>query len=108
MNQFDMFSQNTNQDTHRFESLDEVIDALMHMNDDPLANAGTNVVVSRERPFGKDCGGELPDDAIDCRDSFHYRSFFSGHSAFSFTGGGVFDGSFKIDVTAASSALPNS
>lgn len=47
----------------------------------------TNVVVSRERPFGKDCGqGELPSDAIDCEGSFHYRSFFSGHSAFSFTG----------------------
>lgn len=47
----------------------------------------TNVVVSRERPFGKDCGqGELPSDAIDCVGSFHYRSFFSGHSAFSFTG----------------------
>jgi membrane-associated phospholipid phosphatase len=46
----------------------------------------TNVIVSRERPFGRDCGqGELPDDAIDCHDSFHYRSFFSGHSAFSFT-----------------------
>lgn len=47
----------------------------------------TNVFVSRERPFGKDCGkGELPEDAIDCQDSFHYRSFFSGHAAFSFTG----------------------
>ncbi len=47
----------------------------------------TNVVVSRERPFGRDCGqGELPSDAIDCEGSFHYRSFFSGHSAFSFTG----------------------
>jgi membrane-associated phospholipid phosphatase len=47
----------------------------------------TNVIVSRERPFGRECGqGELPDDAIDCHDSFHYRSFFSGHSAFSFTG----------------------
>ncbi len=47
----------------------------------------TNVIVSRERPFGPDCGkGELPDDAIDCDGSFHYRSFFSGHSSFSFTG----------------------
>ena len=46
----------------------------------------TNVLVSRERPFGRDCGsGELPADAIDCKNSFHYRSFFSGHSAFSFT-----------------------
>ncbi len=47
----------------------------------------TNVLVSRERPFGQGCGeGELPSDAIDCKNSFHYRSFFSGHSAFSFTG----------------------
>lgn len=47
----------------------------------------TNVLVSRERPFGHDCGGDqLPGDAIDCVNSFHYRSFFSGHSAFSFTG----------------------
>jgi membrane-associated phospholipid phosphatase len=47
----------------------------------------TNVLVSRERPFGRDCGeGELPSDAIDCTGSVHYRSFFSGHSAFSFTG----------------------
>jgi hypothetical protein len=46
-----------------------------------------NVVVSRERPFGRDCGGDqLPEDAIDCANSVHYRSFFSGHSAFSFTG----------------------
>jgi len=47
----------------------------------------TNVLVSRERPFGQGCGkGEVPSDAIDCKNSFHYRSFFSGHSAFSFTG----------------------
>jgi membrane-associated phospholipid phosphatase len=47
----------------------------------------TNVIVSRERPFGRGCGqGELPGDAIDCVNSFHYRSFFSGHAAFSFTG----------------------
>jgi membrane-associated phospholipid phosphatase len=47
----------------------------------------TNVLVSRERPYGQDCGkGELPADAIDCVGSVHYRSFFSGHSAFSFTG----------------------
>lgn len=46
----------------------------------------TNVLVSRERPYGRDCGSaELPGDAIDCTGSVHYRSFFSGHSAFSFT-----------------------
>lgn len=47
----------------------------------------TNVLVSRERPYGRDCGSaELPSDSIDCANSIHYRSFFSGHSAFSFTG----------------------
>lgn len=47
----------------------------------------TNVLVSRERPYGPDCGtGELPADALDCTHSTHYRSFFSGHTAFSFTG----------------------
>jgi membrane-associated phospholipid phosphatase len=46
----------------------------------------TNVLVSRERPFGRNCGTEeLPSDAIDCANSVHYRSFFSGHSSFSFT-----------------------
>ena len=46
MSQFDLFSQQTNS----FSSLEEVIDALMHMKDDPLADAGTNVVVSRGNP----------------------------------------------------------
>jgi uracil-DNA glycosylase len=49
MNQFDMFSQKEN----RFTSLDEVIEALMHMKEDPLADAGTNVVVSRGNPNAK-------------------------------------------------------
>jgi len=46
MSQPDMFSQQTN----RFASLEEVIDALKRMKDDPLADAGTNVVVSRGNP----------------------------------------------------------
>jgi membrane-associated phospholipid phosphatase len=46
----------------------------------------TNVLVSRERPYGRDCGtNELPNDAIDCTGSGRYRSFFSGHTSFSFT-----------------------
>ncbi|HEX9385212.1 MAG TPA: uracil-DNA glycosylase [Anaerolineales bacterium] len=49
MNQFDMFSQKAN----GFASLEEVIDALMRMRDDPLADAGTNVVVSRGNPNAK-------------------------------------------------------
>jgi membrane-associated phospholipid phosphatase len=47
----------------------------------------TTVLVSRERPFGRTCGSsEMPDAALDCEGSFHHRSFFSGHAAFSFTG----------------------
>jgi membrane-associated phospholipid phosphatase len=46
----------------------------------------TNVFVSRERPYGRDCGSSsLPSTAVDCSAAVHYRSFFSGHSAFSFT-----------------------
>lgn len=47
----------------------------------------TNVLVSRERPYGDTCGGDqLPADAFDCTGSRRHRSFFSGHAAFSFTG----------------------
>lgn len=49
MSQVDMFNQKENP----YASLDEVIDALMHMRDDPLADAGTNVVVSRGNPNAK-------------------------------------------------------
>jgi membrane-associated phospholipid phosphatase len=46
----------------------------------------TNVIVSRERPYGRDCAtSELPGSALDCVNSTRYRSFFSGHSTFSFT-----------------------
>ncbi len=70
----------------------EAAEEMALINLETLAISGalqgaTNVLVSRERPFGADCGGdELPADAVDCKNSFHYRSFFSGHSAFSFTG----------------------
>lgn len=43
-----------------------------------------NVAVSRERPYGRDCGRDLPDDSIDCQASNRYRSFFSGHTSTSF------------------------
>ena len=46
----------------------------------------TNVVVSRPRPYGSDCGTQaLPGNALDCGFTPEYRSFFSGHAAFSFT-----------------------
>src|SRR5688572_6663755 len=37
----------------QYHSLDEVLDALKGMKDDPLANAGTNVVISRGNPNAK-------------------------------------------------------
>ena len=46
MNQFDMF----NSKASRFDSLDDVIKALKRMKEDPLADAGTNVVISRGNP----------------------------------------------------------
>jgi membrane-associated phospholipid phosphatase len=46
----------------------------------------TNVVVSRQRPYGQYCGTpELPSAALDCSITPEYRSFFSGHAAFTFT-----------------------
>jgi len=42
-------------------------------------------VASRERPYGRDCGTDIPDKSVDCDSNARYRSFFSGHSGLSFT-----------------------
>lgn len=49
MSQFDMFNPSPSQP----KSLDELIDEMMRMTDDPLADAGTNVVISRGNPKAK-------------------------------------------------------
>lgn len=49
MSQFDMF----NSKASDFDSLDAVLKALKRMKDDPLADAGTNVVISRGNPEAK-------------------------------------------------------
>jgi DNA polymerase len=46
MTQFDMF----NQGPSAYSSLDDVLEALRGMRDDPLAEAGTNIVISRGNP----------------------------------------------------------
>jgi len=46
MSQFDLFNQNS----EKYNSLDELFADMMQMKDDPLANAGTNVVISRGNP----------------------------------------------------------
>jgi len=65
MPQLDMFNPNpepdptsepntdTQSDSGRFASLDELIAAIQNMTDDPLADAGTNVVISRGNPNAK-------------------------------------------------------
>ena len=37
-------------DSPRYHSLDETLDAIRGLKDDPLANAGTNIVISRGNP----------------------------------------------------------
>ncbi|TNF33574.1 MAG: phosphatase PAP2 family protein [Deltaproteobacteria bacterium] len=39
---------------------------------------------SRERPYGRTCGLDGPDDGADCDGPERYRSFFSGHTALTF------------------------
>lgn len=46
MSQFDIF----NSGLQKYSSLDELFSDMMNMSDDPLANAGTNVVISRGNP----------------------------------------------------------
>ena len=48
MSQPDMFSA-----SKQFSSLDDVLEAIRSMKDDPLANAGTNIVISRGNPNAK-------------------------------------------------------
>ncbi|MDB4944630.1 MAG: hypothetical protein JWP97_4164 [Labilithrix sp.] len=49
----------------------------------------TNTLVSRERPYGQTCGGITPNNTNDCEGNVRYRSFFSGHSAFTFMSAGL-------------------
>ena len=49
MSQFDMFNSHSPQT----DSLEELLSEMMDMSDDPLADAGTNVVISRGNPDAK-------------------------------------------------------
>ena len=44
----------------------------------------TNVVLGRERPYGRDCDGALPSDSRDCDSNGRHYSFFSGHTSQAF------------------------
>jgi membrane-associated phospholipid phosphatase len=46
-------------------------------------------LASRERPYGRGCGGELPGNTRDCLARDRYYSFYSGHSSQSFAAAAV-------------------
>ncbi len=48
-----------------------------------------NIIGNRERPYGRNCGGELPSDIRDCDANKRFHSFYSGHSAQSFAAAGL-------------------
>jgi len=50
---------------------------------------GANLLGSRERPFGRLCGTEIPEKSVDCEPGVRYRSFFSGHATLAFTSAGL-------------------
>jgi membrane-associated phospholipid phosphatase len=45
----------------------------------------SNFLSGRERPYGLECGTTVPNNTADCASDARYRSFFSGHTAVSFT-----------------------
>ena len=48
-----------------------------------------NYFGGRARPYVQDCGKGVPSNSIDCNTFSENRSFFSGHSALSFTSAGL-------------------
>lgn len=49
----------------------------------------TNVLVSRERPYGPGCGSTIDARTHDCEGGRRYVSFFSGHATIAFTSAGL-------------------
>ena len=49
MSQYDLFGASSS----KYSSLDKLLDEMKRMKDDPLANAGTNIVISRGNPKAK-------------------------------------------------------
>jgi membrane-associated phospholipid phosphatase len=49
----------------------------------------SNFLSGRARPYSADCGAGVPNNTTDCESDTRYRSFFSGHTAVSFTAAGL-------------------
>lgn len=45
----------------------------------------SNFLAGRARPYSTECGSGVPSNTTDCETDTRYRSFFSGHTAISFT-----------------------
>jgi len=50
-----------------------------------MLQSPTAGLVSRERPYGRECGSTLDPASEECTDSNRYRSFYSGHTSTAFT-----------------------
>jgi hypothetical protein len=73
---------------------DDVMEQMLLIDVEVLAitSAVQSVVAgfaSRERPYGRVCGDDLPDESRDCRRNSRHRSFFSGHSSIAFAAAGL-------------------
>lgn len=49
----------------------------------------TNMLVSRERPYGRECAKSPNSESDQCTGSVRYRSFFSGHTSLTFAAAAV-------------------
>ncbi|MBX3183581.1 MAG: phosphatase PAP2 family protein [Polyangiaceae bacterium] len=49
----------------------------------------SNLVSSRERPYVRECGADVPELAGDCVQDNQHRSFFSGHTSLAFAAASV-------------------
>jgi membrane-associated phospholipid phosphatase len=54
-----------------------------------LLQTGVSALVGRERPFGRTCPSPADPRRPECADEDRYRSFFSGHTSFSFASAGL-------------------
>lgn len=73
-----------------YRGSDDVAMQMVLIDAEAFAIAGaiqgaSNYFAGRERPYGQDCGTQVPNSSVDCTFDTRYRSFFSGHSAISFT-----------------------
>lgn len=54
-----------------------------------LLQRASAVLISRERPYGRNCPADPDKQNADCFSKDHFHSFFSGHTSVSFAGAGL-------------------